>query len=161
CGVAGTANLPHAVPFFETGFGFFRIEVPLRVDKLRGLLVPDAHHLCGLLFQRHALEQIFDALFGRQSGIFVSGRSRLGCTARWLGSFTGRAALQRQGGTHRMDFDWVCRWMNRRCVCAKTAPPAPSKRNYTKPVLIAAKRNRTRRVTGSPQNSFLATQTML
>jgi len=52
------------VTFLEGCFGFCKIKIPLRIQKLGRLLLPDADHLRGFFFEGHAREQIFDTNSG-------------------------------------------------------------------------------------------------
>jgi hypothetical protein len=84
--VAGAPDLADTAAIAEGFLRFGLVEVAFLVDQLLGLLLPDAHHLRSLLFQRHAGEEIFDAARRRQARILV-GRGRLGpgfCDCRLL-----------------------------------------------------------------------------
>ena len=56
--IAGPADLADAAPLPESLLRLGQIEVAIRVHQLGGLLLPDAHHLGALLFQRHSRQQI-------------------------------------------------------------------------------------------------------
>jgi hypothetical protein len=55
-GVARPAHLADTVPLLERGFRLGEVEVTLGVQELFLLLLPDADHLRGLLFEGHARE---------------------------------------------------------------------------------------------------------
>jgi hypothetical protein len=86
-GVGGTADLAEAAAVAKGLLRFGEIEVALFIDQLLGLLLPDAEHLHGLLFEGHAGEQVFDAARGGKFGILVSGQrgfARGTCESRRL-----------------------------------------------------------------------------
>ncbi len=76
CGIAGTADLAEAMTFFEGGLRLLGIKIAFGVQQFGGFFLPDAHHLRGFFFQRHAREEIFNAAFGGNVGVFVNGRFR-------------------------------------------------------------------------------------
>ena len=61
-GVARPADLAQAVAVAEVRAGLRQIEIAPLVEQLGRLLLPDAHHLRRLLFERHPREQIGHAL---------------------------------------------------------------------------------------------------
>lgn len=70
--IAGPTDLADAMTFFEGRFRLFQIEVAILIQQPGGFLLPEAHHLRGFFFQRHSRYQIFNALFRRKAGIFIS-----------------------------------------------------------------------------------------
>ena len=65
--IARASDLPQPAPALEGGLGFLGVEVAVGIDQLLGLLQPDAHHLGGLLFQRHPCKQVLNPLFRAQA----------------------------------------------------------------------------------------------
>ncbi len=72
--VTGPPHLSYTVPAAKRFFGLLRVERSVGVDERIRLLPPHAHHLRGLLFERHSREQVRGAHFGRQRRILVLGR---------------------------------------------------------------------------------------
>ena len=61
-GIAGPSHLSQTAAVAKCFLRLLQIEIAFGVDECIGLLLPDAHHLGSLLFQRHALQQILCAL---------------------------------------------------------------------------------------------------
>ena len=72
-GVAGAADLSDAMAVFESCLAFLKSKLPAASSSFVGFFLPDAHHLRGLFFQRHARQQILHAPRSRRGGIFVKG----------------------------------------------------------------------------------------
>ena len=77
-GIARTSDLAEPMPVRERAARFLEVEGAGRVDERLSLLLPDAHHLSGLLLERHSPEQVRDALLGRQGSVTI-----------WQGRFRG------------------------------------------------------------------------
>ena len=74
--VAGPAHLADAASVPEGLPGFGEIEIAIGIHQLGGLLLPYAHHLRGLLFQRHSRQQVAYALRHRQIALAVKRHTR-------------------------------------------------------------------------------------
>src|SRR4029079_6512780 len=77
--IARTAHLSNAVAVRKCGSRFSQIERAVRIAQRFSLLVPDAHHLCGLLLDGHSREQIRDAILCGERAIVVRLDEKLGC----------------------------------------------------------------------------------
>ncbi len=73
--IAGPRNLADAPAMPKMLLRLLEIKIAVLVLDLRGFLLPDAHHLCGLLLQRHARQQVSHPPRGRCGGIFINGNS--------------------------------------------------------------------------------------
>jgi len=85
--IAGAADLAESASVLKSRLGFLKIEAALGVHERFGLLLPDAHHLCGLLFQGHSGQEVFNPFGSGQSGIAIRrifARGRWFCRHGWL-----------------------------------------------------------------------------
>ncbi len=72
--IAGPSHLAQSTLVAKGFFRLREIEISFFVDKRLRLLLPDAQHLRGFLFQRHACEQILCSLGRSRLGVLVDGR---------------------------------------------------------------------------------------
>ena len=71
--IAGAADLTQSAAIAKRLLSLLEIEVAGIIQHGLGLGLPDAHHLCGLFFQRHPRKQVLDAPGRGETGVLVSG----------------------------------------------------------------------------------------
>jgi hypothetical protein len=97
--IARATHLSQSVPLPERRSGFLQVEHAGRVDQRLRLLLPDSHHLCGLLLQRHPRQQVAHPLAGGEGRVLV-------------GEVTASRGRIRRNGRLRAHRSWT--W----CACA-------------------------------------------
>ncbi|HTK50250.1 MAG TPA: hypothetical protein VL308_00115 [Gemmatimonadaceae bacterium] len=91
-GVARAPDLANAVAVPECTTSLLEVESSVYIDQRLRLFLPHAHHLRRLLLERHACEQVRDALLGGERWIAVNGGVRcggVGCHFSGLGTRLG------------------------------------------------------------------------
>ena len=75
----GRPTWPRPWPFLKAGFGLLQIEIALLRRAASSAFFCQTHIICAAFSsQRHARQQVLDALVGRQRRILVGRQSRLG-----------------------------------------------------------------------------------